>query len=122
MFVCVNVCVGISALYLIISVDSNCGRKESASDFRGFLGSAAQLLSRAYMHECVCVCVCVRGVVSLVYSLEELPLVFADSGVVDLLHQLGVFVDEPGLPQHVSRCVLYLSPDIEHKRILLAKR
>lgn len=36
--------------------------------------------------------------VSLMYGLEELPLVFADSGVVNLLHQLGVFVDEPGFP------------------------
>lgn len=31
------------------------------------------------------------------YSLEELPLVFADSRMVNLLHQLGVFVDEPSL-------------------------
>lgn len=49
--------------------------------------------------------------VSLMYGLQELPLVFADPGVVDLLHQLGVLVDEPSLPQHISRCVLYLSPD-----------
>lgn len=48
------------------------------------------------------------------YSLEELPLVFADPGVVDLLHQLGVFVDEPGFPQHISRCILYLLPDNKH--------
>ena len=48
------------------------------------------------------------------YRLQELPLVFADSGVVDLLHELGVFVDEPGLSQHISCCILYLLPDDTH--------
>lgn len=47
----------------------------------------------------------------LMYCLEELPLVFADSAMVDLLHQLGVFVDEPGFSQHVSCCILYLLAD-----------
>ena len=39
---------------------------------------------------------------------EELPLVSPDPGVSDSLHQLGVFVDEPGLSQHVGCCVLQL--------------
>lgn len=86
------VCGGISALHLIISVDSKCGRKIS----RGFMGSAVWMW---------------RGVASLMNSLQELPLVFADPGVVDLLHQLGVLVDEPGFPQHICCCVLYLSPN-----------
>ena len=32
----------------------------------------------------------------------------SDPGVGDSLHQLGVFVDQPGLPQHVRRSVLQL--------------
>ena len=32
----------------------------------------------------------------------------SDPGVSDSLHQLGVFVDQPGLPQHVRRSVLQL--------------
>lgn len=59
-------------------------------------------------------CGCMQDVASLMYSLQELPLVLADPGVVDLLHQLGVFVDEPGFPQHVSCCILYLLPDNKH--------
>ena len=46
--------------------------------------------------------------VSLVDGLQELPLMFADSGVVDLLLQFGVFVDEPSLTQYVGCRVLYL--------------
>ena len=32
----------------------------------------------------------------------------SDPGVSDSLHQLGVFVDQPGFPQHVRRSVLQL--------------
>lgn len=106
---CACVCVGIHALYLIISVDSTCGWIESTADFKGYISSAALLCASAL---CTLQCVCVLGgVASLMYSLEKLPLVLADSGVVNLLHQLGVFVDQPSLPQHVSCCVLYLLPD-----------
>lgn len=100
-------CVGISAFYLIISTDSNCGRIESAADFKRLhqlSTTCVRLCRRRCVSACVSVWVCVkdRGVVSLMYGLEELSLVFADSGVVDLLRQLGVLVDEPGLPQHIS--------------------
>lgn len=57
--------------------------------------------------------------VSLMNSLQELPLVFADPRVVDLLHQLGVLIDEPGLPQHICCSVLYLSPNNKHMQTLL---
>ena len=39
---------------------------------------------------------------------QELPLMGSDPGVGDPLHQLGVFVDQPGLPQHVGRSVFQL--------------
>ena len=39
---------------------------------------------------------------------EELPLVSPDPGVSDPLDQLGVLVDQPGLPQHVGGRVLQL--------------
>ena len=42
----------------------------------------------------------------LVNGLEEFPLVLPDPGVVHLPHQLGVLVDEPGLPENVSSCWL----------------
>ena len=32
----------------------------------------------------------------------------SDPGVSDSLHQLGVLVNQPGLPQHVRRSVLQL--------------
>ncbi len=44
----------------------------------------------------------------LVDGLQEFPLMVAHSGAVDLLDQLGVFVDEPRLPQHIGCCVFYL--------------
>lgn len=46
-------------------------------------------------------------------GLQELPLVLPDLGVVDLLEQLGVLVDEPRLPEHVGRGVL----DLKEKQI-----
>ena len=51
---------------------------------------------------------------SLVNSLQELALVFADLGVVDLPHQLGVFVDEPCFPEYIGSCVLNLEEEVEH--------
>ena len=39
---------------------------------------------------------------------EELPLVRPHPGVGDSLHQLGVFVDQPGLPQHIGCSILQL--------------
>lgn len=48
---------------------------------------------------------------SLMDRLQELALVFPDLGVVDLLHELGVFVDEPRFPEYVSSRVLHLSRD-----------
>lgn len=44
----------------------------------------------------------------LVDGLEKLALVFPHLGVVDLLHQLRVFVDEPCFPEYIGGCVLYL--------------
>lgn len=45
---------------------------------------------------------------SLVDGLQELALVFPDLGVVNLLHELGVFIDEPRFPEYVSSRVLHL--------------
>src|SRR4029434_9159846 len=59
-----------------------------------------------YLRACVFVCLCD----SLVDGLQELPLVPAAPGLVDLLHELGVLVDEPRLPQHISRRVF----DLQH--------
>lgn len=47
----------------------------------------------------------------LVDGLEKLALVFPHLGVVDLLHQLRVFVDEPCFPEYIGGCVLYLRGD-----------
>lgn len=44
----------------------------------------------------------------LVDGLEELALVFPHLGVINLLHQLGVFVDEPCFPEYIGSCVLHL--------------
>lgn len=44
----------------------------------------------------------------LVNGLEKLALVFPHLGVIDLLHQLSVFVDEPCFPEYIGSCVLYL--------------
>ena len=44
---------------------------------------------------------------------EELPLVSSDPGVSDSLDQLGVFVYQPGLPQHVGSSVLQLRRQTE---------
>lgn len=44
----------------------------------------------------------------LVDGLQELALMVAHSGTVNLLDQLGVFVDKPCLSQHIGCCVFYL--------------
>lgn len=44
----------------------------------------------------------------LMDGLEELTLVFPNFGMVDLLHQLGVFVDEPRFPEYVGSSVFHL--------------
>lgn len=44
----------------------------------------------------------------LVDGLEKLALVFPHLGVINLLHQLGVFVDEPCFPEYIGGCVLHL--------------
>lgn len=49
-----------------------------------------------------------HGQYVLVNGLEEFPLVLPDSGMVHLPHQLGVLVDEPGLPENVCSSVLHL--------------
>lgn len=50
----------------------------------------------------------------LVDGLQEFPLMVAYSGMVNLLDQLGVFVDEPRLPQHIGCCVFYLRRIEQH--------
>lgn len=45
-------------------------------------------------------------------GLQEFPLMVAHSGVVDFLDKLGVFIDEPRLPQYICRCVFYLRRNI----------
>lgn len=49
-----------------------------------------------------------RPAYSLVDGLQELALVLPDFGVVDLLQQLRVLVDEPRFPEDVGCCVLDL--------------
>lgn len=44
----------------------------------------------------------------LMDGLEELTLVFPNFGMVDLLHQLGVFVDEPRFPEYVGSSIFHL--------------
>lgn len=44
----------------------------------------------------------------LMDGLEELTLVFPNFGMVNLLHQLGVFVDEPRFPEYVGSSVFHL--------------
>lgn len=44
----------------------------------------------------------------LVDGLQEFSLMVADSGMVNLLDKLRIFVDEPGLPQYIGCCVFYL--------------
>lgn len=56
--VCVFVCAGINAFYLMISVDSTCGWIESTADFKGFISSAAP--------SCACARVCLRARVYVV--------------------------------------------------------
>lgn len=51
-------------------------------------------------------------------GLEELTLVFPNPGVVWLLHQPGVFVDEPRLPENVSGSIFYLEPEKEEFPLL----
>lgn len=50
----------------------------------------------------------------LVDGLQEFALMVANSGTVNLLDQLGVFVDEPRLPQHIGCCVFYLRRTQHH--------
>lgn len=40
--------------------------------------------------------------------MEKLALVFPHLGVIDLLHQLCVFVDEPCFPEYIGGRVLHL--------------
>lgn len=47
-------------------------------------------------------------------GLEELTLVFPNFGMVDLLHQLGVFVDEPRFPEYVGSSIFHLEAT-EHR-------
>ena len=49
----------------------------------------------------------------LMDGLEELTLVFPNPGVVWLLHQPGMFVDEPRLPENISSGVFNLRPEKE---------
>lgn len=44
----------------------------------------------------------------LVDGLEKLALVFPHLSVINLLHQFGVFVNEPCFPEYIGSCVLYL--------------
>lgn len=53
-----------------------------------------------------------RPAYSLVDGLQELALVPPDFGVVDLLQQLRVLVDEPRFPEDVGCCVLDLGRQI----------
>lgn len=46
-------------------------------------------------------------------GLEELTLVFPNPGMVWLLHQPGMFVDEPRLPENVSSGIFHLEPEKE---------
>ena len=48
----------------------------------------------------------------LVDGLQEFALMVANSGTINLLHQLCVFVDEPRLPQHIGCCVFYLRMEL----------
>lgn len=56
------------------------------------------------------------GTYSLVDSLQELPLVLPDLGVVDLLQQLRVLVDQPRFPKDVGRGVLDLRKNRQSRR------
>lgn len=53
----------------------------------------------------------------LVNGLEELPLMLPDFGVVDLLQQLGVLIDEPRFPQDVGCSVLDLQEEESRRRV-----
>lgn len=55
-------------------------------------------------------------------GLEELTLVFPNPGVVWLLHQPGVFVDEPRLPENVSGGIFYLGPEKEQFPIVYIRK
>lgn len=54
-------------------------------------------------------------------GLQEFALMVAHSGTVNLLDQLGIFVDEPRLPQHISCCVFYLR-ETQHTFMKLQKK
>lgn len=49
----------------------------------------------------------------LVNGLEKLALVFPHLGVIYLLDQLGMFVDEPCFPEYIGSCVLYLRDKVQ---------
>ena len=49
-------------------------------------------------------------------GLEKLALVFSHLGVIYLLDQLSVFVDEPCFPEYIGSCVLYLRVEDEQER------
>lgn len=44
----------------------------------------------------------------LMNGLEELTLVFPHFGMVNLLHQLGVLVDEPSFPEYIGSSIFHL--------------
>lgn len=46
---------------------------------------------------------------------QQFPLVHPDSGVVPFSRQLSVFVDEPGLSQHISCRNFYLERERERE-------
>lgn len=50
----------------------------------------------------------VRAGFLLVDGEQQLALVHADSGVISFSWQLGVFVEEPSLPQHICCCIFGL--------------
>lgn len=54
-------------------------------------------------------------------GLEKLALVFPHLGVIYLLHQLCVFVDEPCFPEYIGGCVLHLrSENADDRRVTVA--
>lgn len=53
--------------------------------------------------------------------MEKLALVFPHLGVIYLLHQLCVFVDEPCFPEYIGGCVLHLrSENADDRRVTVA--
>lgn len=54
----------------------------------------------------------------LVNGLEELPLMLPDFGMVNLLQQFGVFVNEPCFPQDVGSGIFDLQAGSRESRAL----